>query len=174
MLIVVLLGGGPKRFNEIRRMVGGISQRMLTFTLRGLERDGLVTRTVFPTTPQRVDYELTKLGSTLFRAGVARGHPYGPHPCRRDRVARPALPLPLCGRAKDHGRSLVRPAVFWPQAAAAGLYFNCESRPWPGLIPREPGSPSAARSTPENRPTRASSRISILSTLSERLARPIS
>src|SRR5258708_2925081 len=50
------------RFNEIRRMVGGISQRMLTFTLRGLERDGLVTRTVFPTTPQRVDYELTKLG----------------------------------------------------------------------------------------------------------------
>jgi DNA-binding HxlR family transcriptional regulator len=49
-------------------MVGGISQRMLTFTLRGLERDGLVTRTVFPTTPQRVDYELTKLGSTLWEA----------------------------------------------------------------------------------------------------------
>ena len=68
MLIVVLLGDGPKRFNEIRRMVGGISQRMLTFTLRGLERDGLVTRTVFPTTPQRVDYELTKLGSTLWKA----------------------------------------------------------------------------------------------------------
>ena len=68
VLIVVLLGDGPKRFNEIRRMVGGISQRMLTFTLRGLERDGLVTRTVFPTTPQRVDYELTKLGSTLWKA----------------------------------------------------------------------------------------------------------
>jgi DNA-binding HxlR family transcriptional regulator len=68
VLIVVLLGDGPKRFNEIRRMVGGISQRMLTFTLRGLERDGLVTRTVFPTTPQRVDYELTKLGSTLWTA----------------------------------------------------------------------------------------------------------
>jgi DNA-binding HxlR family transcriptional regulator len=68
VLIVVLLGDGPKRFNEIRRMVGGISQRMLTFTLRGLERDGLVTRTVFPTTPQRVDYELTKLGSTLWGA----------------------------------------------------------------------------------------------------------
>jgi DNA-binding HxlR family transcriptional regulator len=49
-------------------MVGGISQRMLTFTLRGLERDGLVTRTVYPTTPQRVDYELTKLGSTLWKA----------------------------------------------------------------------------------------------------------
>lgn len=68
VLIVVLLGDGPKRFNEIKRMVGGISQRMLTFTLRGLERDGLLTRTVFPTTPQRVDYELTKLGSTLWKA----------------------------------------------------------------------------------------------------------
>jgi DNA-binding HxlR family transcriptional regulator len=68
VLIVILLGDGPKRFNEIKRMVGGISQRMLTFTLRGLERDGLVTRTVFPTTPQRVDYELTKLGSTLWEA----------------------------------------------------------------------------------------------------------
>ena len=68
VLIVVLLGDGPRRFNEIKRMVGGISQRMLTFTLRGLERDGLVTRTVFPTTPPRVDYELTKLGSTLWAA----------------------------------------------------------------------------------------------------------
>jgi DNA-binding HxlR family transcriptional regulator len=68
VLIVVLLGDGPKRFNEIKRMVGGISQRMLTFTLRGLERDGLVTRTVFPTSPQRVEYELTKLGSTLWQA----------------------------------------------------------------------------------------------------------
>ena len=68
VLIVVLLGDGPKRFNEIKRMVGGISQRMLTFTLRGLERDGLVTRTVFPTTPPHVEYELTKLGSTLWEA----------------------------------------------------------------------------------------------------------
>ena len=68
VLIVVLLGDGPRRFNEIKRMVGGISQRMLTFTLRGLERDGLVTRTVFNTSPQRVDYELTKLGATLWAA----------------------------------------------------------------------------------------------------------
>jgi DNA-binding HxlR family transcriptional regulator len=68
VLIVVLLGDGPKRFNEIKRMVGGISQRMLTFTLRGLERDGLVTRTVFPTSPQRVEYKLTRLGSTLRQA----------------------------------------------------------------------------------------------------------
>jgi DNA-binding HxlR family transcriptional regulator len=68
VLIVVLLGDGPKRFNEIKRMVGGISQRMLTFTLRGLERDGLVKRTVFLTSPQRVDYELTELGGTLWEA----------------------------------------------------------------------------------------------------------
>jgi DNA-binding HxlR family transcriptional regulator len=66
VLIVALLGDGPKRFNEIKRMVGGISQRMLTLTLRGLERDGLVTRTVFPTVPPRVDYELTELGRSLW------------------------------------------------------------------------------------------------------------
>jgi len=68
MLIVVLLSDGPKRFNEIKRTVGGISQRMLTLTLRSLERDGLVTRTVTPTMPPRVDYELTPLGSTLWGA----------------------------------------------------------------------------------------------------------
>src|ERR1700720_146321 len=105
------------------------------------------------------------------RAGVARGHPYGPHPCRRHRVARPALPFPRPGRAKDHWRPLVGPAVLRPQAAAAGLSFNRENTPWPGLIPREPGSPSAARSTPANRPTRASIRNSILSMPSGRLAR---
>jgi DNA-binding HxlR family transcriptional regulator len=65
VLVVSMLGDGPMRFNEIRREIGGISQRMLTLTLRGLERDGLVTRTVFPTVPPRVDYELTKLGRTL-------------------------------------------------------------------------------------------------------------
>lgn len=68
VLIVVLLGDGPKRFNEIKRTVGGISQRMLTFTLRGLERDGLVTRTVFPTMPPRVDYALTERGISLWKA----------------------------------------------------------------------------------------------------------
>jgi DNA-binding HxlR family transcriptional regulator len=65
VLIVMLLADGPRRFNEIKRMVGGISQRMLTLTLRGLERDGLVSRTVFPTIPPRVDYELTPLGHSL-------------------------------------------------------------------------------------------------------------
>src|SRR6188508_3385488 len=63
--IVALLGDGRMRFSELRRAIEGISQRMLTLTLRGLERDGLVTRTIFPTIPPRVDYELTTLGRTL-------------------------------------------------------------------------------------------------------------
>ena len=71
VLVVELLAGGPMRFNELRRTIGDISQRMLTLTLRGLERDGLVTRTVFPTVPPRVDYELTKLGRTLREPLVA-------------------------------------------------------------------------------------------------------
>ncbi len=65
VLVGSTLGAGPKRFNELRRALGSISQRMLTLTLRALERDGLVTRTVFPTVPPRVDYELTKLGRSL-------------------------------------------------------------------------------------------------------------
>src|SRR4051812_491515 len=63
--IVASLGDGPMRFSELRRTIEGISQRMLTLTLRGLERDGLVTRTVFAEIPPRVDYELTRLGNTL-------------------------------------------------------------------------------------------------------------
>lgn len=65
VLVVMLLRDRPRRFNELRRGIIGISQRMLTLTLRGLERDGLVTRTVFPTVPPRVDYELTPLGHSL-------------------------------------------------------------------------------------------------------------
>ena len=65
VLVVSTLGDGPRRFNELRKALGSISQRMLTLTLRALERDGLVTRTVFPTIPPRVDYELTKLGRSL-------------------------------------------------------------------------------------------------------------
>ena len=67
VLVVALLGDGPRRFNEIKRLVGGISQRMLTLTLRGLERDGLVTRTVTASTPPRVDYALTEMGRSLWQ-----------------------------------------------------------------------------------------------------------
>src|SRR6476646_5181325 len=65
VLVVKLLGDGSLRFNELRHRIGGISQKMLTTTLRGLERDGFVTRTVTPSIPPRVDYELTELGRSL-------------------------------------------------------------------------------------------------------------
>ncbi len=65
VLIVGTLGKGSKRFSELRRAIEGISQRMLTLTLRGLERDGLITRTVTPSIPPRVDYALTDLGKSL-------------------------------------------------------------------------------------------------------------
>ncbi|RKN45741.1 winged helix-turn-helix transcriptional regulator [Streptomyces hoynatensis] len=65
MLLVILLGGRPYRYNELHRAIEGISQRMLTRTLRGLETDGLVRREVFPTVPPSVEYSLTPLGRTL-------------------------------------------------------------------------------------------------------------
>ena len=64
-VIHVLAQESPLRFNEIKRRVDGVSQRMLTVTLRGLERDGLVQRTMYPEVPPRVEYVLTKLGETL-------------------------------------------------------------------------------------------------------------
>jgi DNA-binding HxlR family transcriptional regulator len=65
VMVVGVLSGGPQRFNAILHTIGGVSHRMLTLTLRGLERDGLVTRTVYPTIPPKVEYELTDLGSSL-------------------------------------------------------------------------------------------------------------
>lgn len=65
VLIVGSLTGQTKRFNELKREISGISQKMLTQTLKGLERDGLVNRKVFPTVPPRVEYSLTPLGQTL-------------------------------------------------------------------------------------------------------------
>jgi DNA-binding HxlR family transcriptional regulator len=65
VLIMALLGDGPRRYSQLQRAVEGISQRMLTLTLRGLERDGLVVRAVTPTSPPRVDYALTPVGETL-------------------------------------------------------------------------------------------------------------
>jgi DNA-binding HxlR family transcriptional regulator len=65
LLIISILSDAPLRFNELRRRIDGISQRMLTRTLRELERDGLVTRTVTPTTPPSVEYALNDLGRSL-------------------------------------------------------------------------------------------------------------
>ena len=65
VMVVRNLRDEPKRFSALRRDIDGISQRMLTRTLRGLERDGLVTRTVHPTVPPQVEYDLTRLGRTL-------------------------------------------------------------------------------------------------------------
>jgi DNA-binding HxlR family transcriptional regulator len=65
VMVVGTLSKGPMRFNAMMRTIGGVSHRMLTLTLRGLERDGLVKRTVFPTVPPKVEYELTALGSSL-------------------------------------------------------------------------------------------------------------
>jgi DNA-binding HxlR family transcriptional regulator len=73
VLLIMLLSKGPRRFNELKRVIGGISQRMLTLTLRDLEREGLVTRTQFPTIPPRVDYELTELGRSLQEPVMALG-----------------------------------------------------------------------------------------------------
>ena len=73
VLVVTKLGSGSKRFNELRREIGGISQRMLTLTLRGLERDGLVTRKIIPTSPLGVEYDLTALGRDLLQPVSALG-----------------------------------------------------------------------------------------------------
>ena len=73
MQVVMELSGGAKRFSELKRALDGVSQRMLTLTLRGLERDGLVNRTVTPTIPPRVDYELTELGVSLREPVMALG-----------------------------------------------------------------------------------------------------
>lgn len=71
VLVVVLLGERGRRFSELYRSIEGISQRMLTLTLRQLERDGLVSRTVHATVPSRVDYALTDLGRTLLEPVTA-------------------------------------------------------------------------------------------------------
>src|ERR1700759_595164 len=65
MLVVMLLRDGPRRFNDIKRNTAGISQQMLTRTLRGLERDGIVTRTILPTSPPQVEYRPTPLGPSM-------------------------------------------------------------------------------------------------------------
>jgi DNA-binding HxlR family transcriptional regulator len=73
MLVVMLLRDGPRRFNDIKRNTAGISQQMLTRTLRGLERDGIVTRTILPTSPPQVEYSLTELGHSMSEPVLAFG-----------------------------------------------------------------------------------------------------
>lgn len=73
ILVIATLGQGPRRFSELKRGIDGISQRMLTLTVRGLERDGFVSRTVTPSIPPRVDYELTVLGRSLLEPVKALG-----------------------------------------------------------------------------------------------------
>ncbi|GGA39416.1 winged helix-turn-helix transcriptional regulator [Dyella nitratireducens] len=67
VMVIDTLSKGPMRFNAVMHIIGGVSHRMLTVTLRGLERDGLVTRTAYPTIPPKVEYELTELGRSLIR-----------------------------------------------------------------------------------------------------------
>jgi DNA-binding HxlR family transcriptional regulator len=66
--VIFHLGAGPRRFTGLKRSIDGVSQRMLTVTLRGLERDGIVSRTMYPVIPPRVEYALTPLGETLLDA----------------------------------------------------------------------------------------------------------
>jgi DNA-binding HxlR family transcriptional regulator len=73
VLVVMLLRDGPQRFNAIRRIIQGISQQMLSSTLSGLERDGMVIRTVIPTTPPGVEYRLSELGHSLTEPFIALG-----------------------------------------------------------------------------------------------------
>ncbi len=73
VLVIMMLSERPRRFNELRRIIESISQRMLTLTLRGLERDGLVTRHLTPVIPPRVDYQLTELGRSLCEPVLALG-----------------------------------------------------------------------------------------------------
>jgi len=73
VLIIVVLCSGPRRFNDLKRSIDGISQQMLTRTLKALERDGMVIRTTFPTTPPQVQYELSELGKSLSLPVLALG-----------------------------------------------------------------------------------------------------
>lgn len=73
ILIIMMLSGGPRRFTELKRSINGISQRMLTLCLRGLERDGLVNRNVIAVMPPHVEYSLTPLGVSLTKPVIALG-----------------------------------------------------------------------------------------------------
>ena len=79
VMIVMVLTERPRRFNDIKRTIGGISQQMLTRTLKALERDGMVSRTVYPTLPPQVEYALTAMGRSLAEPLGALGAWAGAH-----------------------------------------------------------------------------------------------
>jgi DNA-binding HxlR family transcriptional regulator len=108
VLVVRELERGPRRFSELRRGLGSISQKMLTTTLRSLERDGFVSRTVFPTVPPRVDYELTALGRDLSLpiAGLAQWAVKN-----ADRIERARAKFDGVGESTRAGASEARPAA---------------------------------------------------------------
>ena len=88
VMVIVYIQDGPRRFNQIKRGIEGISQQMLTRTLRGLERDGLVTRTIMPTSPPQVEYALTGLGLSLSKPVLALGQWACEHIDRVDKAQR--------------------------------------------------------------------------------------
>jgi DNA-binding HxlR family transcriptional regulator len=88
VMVIVYIQDGPRRFNAIKRGIEGISQQMLTRTLRGLERDGLVTRTIMPTSPPQVEYALTGLGLSLSKPVLALGQWACEHIDRVDKAQR--------------------------------------------------------------------------------------
>lgn len=79
VMIVMVLTERPRRFNDIKRTIGGISQQMLTRTLKALVRDGMVSRTVHPTVPPQVEYALTEMGHSLAKPLRALGSWAGDH-----------------------------------------------------------------------------------------------
>src|SRR3954452_21387330 len=110
VLVVSTLGEGSKRFNELRREIPSVSQRMLTLTLRNLERDGLVNRTVTPSIPPRVDYELTSLGARC-KSRFASSRGGRPRMSKRFTLPRPASTLSRTRRRRppdDHLWSKIR------------------------------------------------------------------
>ena len=112
ILVLYQLVGGPLRFNALRRRIDGLSQRVLTVTLRDLERDGFVTRTQYPTIPPQVDYRPTPLGRALLDAAaplVAWVHgPPARHPRPPRRLRRPP-PARNLGRGNTRRRRPLRP-----------------------------------------------------------------
>ena len=102
MLVISTLGGGPLRYSDLLASIPGISQRMLTVTLKALERDGLLTRTAFPEVPPRVVYELTDLGTSLLDAVLPMALWAATHHVEVS-ANRTANELSGVGRHKAHG-----------------------------------------------------------------------